>query len=85
MIQASIKLYELSLTDVSRNNQSFRFACSSMNLILMELFWFCSYNQLRLIYTNTDLPGKVMGISTTYNKDHSTCYGKHPHSQVDSS
>lgn len=26
MIQASIKLYELSLTDVSRNNQSFRFA-----------------------------------------------------------
>nr|VDD38757.1 unnamed protein product [Brassica oleracea] len=50
MIQASIKLYELSLTDVSRNNQSFRFACSSMNLILMELFWFCSYNQLRLIY-----------------------------------
>ena len=25
-----------------------------------------------------------MGISTTYNKDHSTCYGKHPHSQVSS-
>ncbi|CAF2008066.1 unnamed protein product, partial [Brassica napus] len=51
------ELYELSLTDVSRNNQSFCFACSSMNLILMELFWFCSYNRLRLIYTNTDLPG----------------------------
>ncbi|KAL0874281.1 hypothetical protein Bca101_023986 [Brassica carinata] len=76
----------LGVTDVNRNNQSLGFACSfhwpykltSVNReqelntggdILVPLL-----QSVDVVgyYTNNDLPGKVMGISTTYNKETQT-------------